>query len=474
MFYIDRTDDLNVALGNTLEHLNGYFYIQELAASSSPYYMSGGKENTATYTILDMSASPGGKTTQLSEYYPNSTIIANEIDKTRLKWLFSNIDRMWAENICVTNYDGRFFKQIPELFDKVLLDAPCSAEGTAFKTDDALKFWNIKNTRRIAKLQFGLLEAAGKTIKVGWEIVYSTCTLNTIENEKVLEKFLKKYEWIFEVIPLSPLCLTRGSSKSVWINTQEIDSSLHSKWHYHEAVLSHLQCQSPYIRNRPHRNKTGGFFVAKLRKVQSLLPLWGGSEQSSQQSFNNTKHVDSPPKGSEWWKHRETKHVRQNYEKLSSKDNKVIQSFYKNTFSVNIYHKRLYTYRWNIYLSNINIHDIWETLFFYQIGKTIGALENSNFIPNFYGSIPLSGEQWIICISKKDYPYLVYRERSPYSQTWWILRDILWKCLWRSSENKRVKYEKSTQYWKNERITLSLLFPKNYTIPPFIRNLYAI
>ena len=73
---------------------------------------------------------------------------------------------MGGENICVTNYDGRFFKQIPEMFDKVLLDAPCSGEGTAFKTDDALKHWNIKNIKRISKLQFGLLEAAGKTVKV--------------------------------------------------------------------------------------------------------------------------------------------------------------------------------------------------------------------------------------------------------------------------------------------------------------------
>jgi len=56
--------------------------------------------------------------------------------------------------VFVTNYDGRFFKNTPEIFDKILLDAPCSGEGTAYKTDDALKFWNIKNIKRIAKLQF--------------------------------------------------------------------------------------------------------------------------------------------------------------------------------------------------------------------------------------------------------------------------------------------------------------------------------
>jgi len=57
------------------------------------------------YTILDMSASPGGKTTQLAEYYPNSTIIANEIDKTRMRQLHENTDRLGAKNVFVTNYD---------------------------------------------------------------------------------------------------------------------------------------------------------------------------------------------------------------------------------------------------------------------------------------------------------------------------------------------------------------------------------
>ena len=333
MFYIDRNEDLDIALGNTLEHINGYFYVQELAASSSPYYMSNDTIDNTEYTILDMSASPGWKTTQLSEYYPNATIIANELDKTRLKGLFSNIDRMWGENIYVTNYDGRFFKQIPETFDKVLLDAPCSGEGTAFKTDDALKHWNIKNIKRIAKLQFGLLEAAGKTIKVWGEIIYSTCTLNTMENEEVLEKFLKKYEWKFEI-------------SSLWENT--------------------------YIRNWPHTNNTGGFFVAKITKVSSL----------------------------EW--NQDIKHVRQNYEKLSSNDMKMIQNFYMDTFTIDISSKYLYTYRWEIYMSSKSIYDLWEQLFFYQIGRKIGTLDNGEFIPNFYGSPKTIKKNWIIELSKKE------------------------------------------------------------------------
>ena len=192
MFYIDR-EDTSLALWTTLEHIAGLFYVQELAASSSPFFMSNDRIDHEEYLILDMSAAPWWKTTQLCEYYPQSCIIANEIDKSRLKGLYSNIDRIGTKNVCVTNYDGRFFKQVPEMFDKILLDAPCSGEWTGFKTDDALKFWNIKNIKRIAKLQFGLLEAALISCKIGGEITYSTCTLNRIENEQVIEKLQKKY-----------------------------------------------------------------------------------------------------------------------------------------------------------------------------------------------------------------------------------------------------------------------------------------
>lgn len=233
IFYVDRPEEqLNIALWNTPEHISGYFYVQEVAASSSPYYMSADKIDDQKYLILDMSASPGGKTTQLLEYYPESLIVANELDKSRLKWFFSNLDRMSALKAVATNYDGRFFKQIPELFDKVLLDAPCSWEGTAFKTDDALKYWNLKNIKNVAKLQSGLLEAAIKTTKQGWEIVYSTCTLNKFENEGVIEKVLKKY------------------------------------WEYVE-IISVLE-DNDFKRNWPHLDLTGWFFIAKLKKIKLL------------------------------------------------------------------------------------------------------------------------------------------------------------------------------------------------------------
>ncbi len=352
MFYIDR-EDTSVALWNTLEHINGYFYIQEVAASSSPYYMSGDIVDTDPYLILDMSASPGGKTTQLAEYYPNSLIVANEIDKARLKWLFINLNRMWAENVVCTNYDGRFFKQTWEIFDKVLLDAPCSWEWTSFKTDDALKYWNLKNIKRIAKLQFGLLEAAVKSAKVWGEIIYSTCTLNTLENEQIVEKILKKYEGVVEVENLNP---------DKWFG-QKIKSSLSSK----------SKAGERFIRAWPHKNNTGWFFVAKLIKTASLE--------------EDLKNIEK---------------VKQGFEKIPSKDIKHIKSYLADRFDFDASSYNFSMYREEVYMTSKSLDNLWERFFFKKTWVKIGTLKSSEFTPNFYlgtlfpftsGTIDISDEQ---------------------------------------------------------------------------------
>jgi len=318
MFYIDR-EDTSLALGHTLEHISGYFYVQELAASSSPFYLSGDQIDTQNYTILDMSASPGGKTTQLAEYYPNSTIIANEIDKTRMKQLYENTDRLGAKNVFVTNYDGRFFANYEEIFDKILLDAPCSGEGTAYKTNEALKYWNIKNIRRIAKLQAQLLESALISLKVWGELVYSTCTLNRLENEEVVTKVLEAFWDSIEIIPLN--------------NNED------------------------YIRAWPHKTGTWGFFVVKIKKLSSLA--------------QDEKKLKKLQKHTQW------------FEKVSNTDEKEVQRFLEEHFSLNLLW-RFYTYRNEIYYTEKNIDFIWENFFLYKCGIKIGKFENGEFTPNYH------------------------------------------------------------------------------------------
>lgn len=194
VFLIDR-DDTTIALGNTIEHMAGWFYIQEVAAAHPPFLLHSEvqKKNPIHHgIIIDMCAAPGGKTTQLADYFADSLIIANEVNRTRTPQLFDNLDRMGYDNIAVVSCDGRFFQNFPDFFDAVLLDAPCSGEGTAFRDSSVIDHWNEKNIHRIAKLQKQLIETAETIVKPAWMISYSTCTLNTIENEEVIDSRLQQ------------------------------------------------------------------------------------------------------------------------------------------------------------------------------------------------------------------------------------------------------------------------------------------
>ncbi|MFZ4461607.1 MAG: hypothetical protein ACOYN2_03595 [Patescibacteria group bacterium] len=224
VWHVDR-DNTSRALGSTLEHLRGDFYIQELSASMSVWHLAEGKTHPEPYRILEMAASPGGKTTQLSEHYPNAFIVANEFAKDRINALIDNIERMGSCNIAVTNYNGVQFRSFPEAFDRVLLDAPCSGEGIGFKAEESLKYWNIKNVKTIARLQAKLLEAGIDALRPDGELLYSTCTLNKFENEGVIDAAKEKFGDAIEVV----------FAKRFW----------------------------------PHIETAGGFFVAKIRKIRS-------------------------------------------------------------------------------------------------------------------------------------------------------------------------------------------------------------
>ncbi len=252
VFCMDRRDDfdpLERRLGFSIDHLVGNFYIQELAAAHPVDILANSQISTENFLILDMASSPWGKTTQLAEYYPNSFIIANEPTRERLPQLLQNLERMGSANIGITLYPGQLYRHHSEIFDRVLLDAPCSGEWTLFKGTDAVKHWHLKNIKEIARLQTKLLDAALHTLKVGGEMIYSTCSLNLLENEWVLETMSGKYGNAFEII----------FQKKFW----------------------------------PHIDGTGGFFVAKIKKLQSL--------------WNMKEHTENNEIGEKWWKKSEQK-----------------------------------------------------------------------------------------------------------------------------------------------------------------------
>jgi len=230
-------------LGNTLEHQLGYFYIQESASMIPPIVLA----PKAGDLILDMCASPGSKTTQMAQMINNDgLIIANDVSGMRLAPLGTNVQRLGCSCIMQTQHDGL---QIPEtiLFDKILLDAPCSGSGTIRKSMKTITMWNPHALVKIAKLQIKLLEKAWKLLKPGGVIVYSTCSTDPEEDEMVVSEFVTKHADA-KIVDIQLPGFKRASAVTSF-NGIEL----------HPDVTKTLRVW-------PQDNDTEGFYVSKLMK----------------------------------------------------------------------------------------------------------------------------------------------------------------------------------------------------------------
>lgn len=117
---------------------------------------------------MDVAAAPGSKTTQIAARMNNEgAILANEFSASRVKVLHANISRCGISNVALTHFDGRVFGvAVPEMFDAILLDAPCSGEGVVRKDPDALKNWSPESNQEIAATQRELIDSAFHALRL--------------------------------------------------------------------------------------------------------------------------------------------------------------------------------------------------------------------------------------------------------------------------------------------------------------------
>ena len=197
--------------------------------------------------VMDVAAAPGSKTTQIAARMNNrGAILANEFSASRVKVLHANISRCGIRNVALTHFDGRVFgAALPEAFDAILLDAPCSGEGVVRKDPDALKNWSVASNLEIAATQRELIDSAFHALRPGGTLVYSTCTLNRDENEDVCLWLKQRYADAVEFLPLDTL----------------FDSA------------SHAATPEGFLHVFPQIYDCEGFFVARLRKTRAVDPL---------------------------------------------------------------------------------------------------------------------------------------------------------------------------------------------------------
>ncbi|MEO3341110.1 16S rRNA (cytosine(1407)-C(5))-methyltransferase RsmF [Enterobacter cloacae] len=244
-FWIEREDEASLPLGSTAEHLSGLFYIQE--ASSMLPVAALFADGNAPERVMDVAAAPGSKTTQIAARMANrGAILANEFSASRVKVLHANISRCGIQNVALTHFDGRVFgAALPEAFDAILLDAPCSGEGVVRKDPDALKNWSVESNLYIAATQRELIDSAFHALRPGGTLVYSTCTLNRDENEDVCLWLKAQYPDAVEFLPLNDLFASAE-----------------------DAITP-----EGFLHVFPQIYDCEGFFVARLRKTSAIAPL---------------------------------------------------------------------------------------------------------------------------------------------------------------------------------------------------------
>lgn len=247
VYLFDRIHEY--AIKGTRAFYDGKIYLQSIA-SQLPVLALAPQSGEC---ILDICAAPGSKTTQMAMMMKNTGAIrALEQDRIRYEKMLHNIHLQWAKNIRWMKIDARkYLQENGELFDRILLDAPCSAEGRILVSNEkTYGFWSLENIEKKAQLQYELLSLALDHLKVWGELVYSTCTLAPEENEWVITRILVDRDDI-ELLDID-----------IWLSDREWwTSGLTSFWA--ETFSDDLK---KAVRILPS-GETEGFFIVKLKKL---------------------------------------------------------------------------------------------------------------------------------------------------------------------------------------------------------------
>lgn len=215
----------------------GKIYLQSLSSMVPPIVLNP-KQNEK---ILDLTSAPGSKTTQMAALMNNKgQIFANELDKIRCERLKYNTINQGATIVTVNNdYGERIGVKHQQSFDKVLLDTPCSGEGRFLATQpQTYRDWSKRKVSELVKMQKKLFKSAYEALKPNSIMVYSTCTINLEENEKIIEWALEQFENL-KLLPID-------------IELKEMQTGLTTNTKQTIKIL-------------PSKNMEG-FFVAKLLK----------------------------------------------------------------------------------------------------------------------------------------------------------------------------------------------------------------
>lgn len=223
----------------------GTYYVQEASSIFLEHVVRFLKTDHEFEIALDACAAPGGKSTLLLDVLDNQTLlVSNEIISSRANTLIDNLSKWGNKNSMVTNGDTAKFKALENIFDFVLIDAPCSGSGLFRKDKEAIKEWSVQAVQQCAVRQEEIIENLVGTIAQDGYLVYSTCSYSESENETICDYIVQEYQLTSVQIPFN----------SEW-GIVEVQSNKHQAFGY---------------RFYPDKVKGEGFFIAVFKQENGL------------------------------------------------------------------------------------------------------------------------------------------------------------------------------------------------------------
>ncbi len=318
-------------LGNSAEHLSGQIYLQE-PSSMLAVCSSGIEKECRPLKVLDLCASPGGKTGQIaSRISEDSILFSNEIIRQRAEVLHSNIERLGYRNVVVLNEEPKNLKVFEGYFDYVFVDAPCSGEGMFRKNPETILEWSSENIAMCAERQKEILEIAQNLVCEGGKLIYSTCTFASVEDEEIVDYLLENFDLKILDVPKE----VKNCTLSAKLKSNEFD----------------------YARKfYPFSGKGEGQFVAVFQKINK--------------PENNYLHIK--------------KHYKK-LDEIGKSERVFVDAFYADNMLSKL-NRRPYKVGSNVFLAPTQFDNKLQTLLdelkFLSLGVLIGSIEKGRFEPN--------------------------------------------------------------------------------------------
>ncbi|CAN5899121.1 rRNA cytosine-C5-methyltransferase [soil metagenome] len=234
----------------------GTYYVQEASSMFLEEAIRQSCDLSRPLKVLDLCAAPGGKSTLIQAIISSdSLLVSNEVIKTRVNILTENLSKWGAANVVVTNNDPKDFQRLPDYFDLIVVDAPCSGSGLFRKDPDAIDEWSLNNVELCSQRQERILADILPSIKSGGVLIYCTCSYSEKEDEQIVDRLLTNH------------------------SVEGIRYEINTDWHIIETA-SPIH-GAPGYRFYPYKLKGEGFFIAGFKKKED------GEKQDTKFFFPN-------------------------------------------------------------------------------------------------------------------------------------------------------------------------------------------